>query len=240
MLAHSERLVLPMMTAPAARNFAATPESCLAMFPTNANEPAVVIILSAVSMLSLIRTGTPCMGPRGPLALYSLSSESAMASASGLVSMTALMVRLSISAMRCKYFCVSERAVYLPDFKPAAMSAMVSSSSSKDGAGVYAAFADTGIANAAPTASDVERKLRREVSFAIVQEFYCFAASATDSQFAHHFELSSCVPRQTRGPSSQKTLLRITILDCWLLEINCKPNKTKRNPPHSSWRVRGF
>src|SRR6266852_9390675 len=37
--AHSERFVLPRMTAPPARKFAATVESCKAGFPTSANEP---------------------------------------------------------------------------------------------------------------------------------------------------------------------------------------------------------
>src|SRR5437660_9493102 len=61
--AHSERLVLPRITAPPARRFAATVESCRAGLPNNANEPAVVCILSCVSMLSLINTGIPCSGP---------------------------------------------------------------------------------------------------------------------------------------------------------------------------------
>src|SRR5436305_1499476 len=65
MFAHSLRFVLPRITAPAARNFCATYESCNGLEPTSASEPAVVIILSAVSMLSLINTGTPCMGRRG-------------------------------------------------------------------------------------------------------------------------------------------------------------------------------
>jgi len=40
--AHSERFVLPRMTAPPARKFAATVESWFAGFPTSANEPALV------------------------------------------------------------------------------------------------------------------------------------------------------------------------------------------------------
>src|SRR6267378_6728883 len=39
--AHSERLVLPRMTAPPARKWAATVESRLAGWPTRANEPAL-------------------------------------------------------------------------------------------------------------------------------------------------------------------------------------------------------
>src|SRR5438105_134518 len=50
--AHSERFVLPRITAPAARSLAATVESFSADLPASANDPAVVCILSPVSMLS--------------------------------------------------------------------------------------------------------------------------------------------------------------------------------------------
>src|SRR6266566_7924814 len=55
--AHSERLVLPRITAPPARRFAATVESRSAGFPTSAKEPAEVCMRSPVSMLSFKRTG---------------------------------------------------------------------------------------------------------------------------------------------------------------------------------------
>src|ERR1700720_1326158 len=84
-LAHSLRFVLPRMTAPASRNFFATVESCAGVDPNSASEPAVVIMRSAVSMLSLIRTGMPCSGPRGPFSFRSRSSASAIANASGLI-----------------------------------------------------------------------------------------------------------------------------------------------------------
>src|SRR5437660_6225459 len=41
-LAHSKRLVLPRITAPPARRFAATVESCSAGMPTSAKDPALV------------------------------------------------------------------------------------------------------------------------------------------------------------------------------------------------------
>src|SRR5436189_4153778 len=63
-LAHSLRFVLPRITAPAARNFFATVASCKGIDPPSAKDPAVVVIRSWVSMLSLISTGTPCNGPR--------------------------------------------------------------------------------------------------------------------------------------------------------------------------------
>src|SRR5438093_12302696 len=66
-LAHSLRFALPSSTAPAARSRAATPESRDGIEPASASEPAVVVILSAVSTLSFTRTGIPCNGPRGPL-----------------------------------------------------------------------------------------------------------------------------------------------------------------------------
>src|ERR1022692_3831610 len=134
MLAHSLRLVLPRITAPAARSFSATNESFDGLEPTRASEPAVVIILSAVSMLSLIRTGTPCSGPRGPFALRSSSSCPAMERASGFSSITLLIAGpcLSISSIREVYFSTRERAVNLPDFIPSCRSVIVNSSSSKD------------------------------------------------------------------------------------------------------------
>src|SRR6266851_8267237 len=110
MLAHSLRLVWPKITAPAARSFCTTNESFGGLAPTRASEPAVVIMRSAVSMLSLIRTGIPCIGPRGPLDLRSRSSASAMEGASGLSSSTLLIVGpcLSMSSMRWEYFSTRE------------------------------------------------------------------------------------------------------------------------------------
>ena len=46
--------------------------------PSSASDPAVVFMRSAVAMLSLIRIGMPCSGPRGPGALRSASSSSAI------------------------------------------------------------------------------------------------------------------------------------------------------------------
>src|SRR3989454_4841531 len=59
-LAHSERFVLPRITAPPARRFAATVESRTAGAPMSASDPAVVCIRSPVSILSLSSTGMPC------------------------------------------------------------------------------------------------------------------------------------------------------------------------------------
>ena len=50
------------------------------------------------------------------------------------------MVRLSVSAMRCKYFCVSERALYLPDFIPLCNAEMVASSNSNGAGASYLAL----------------------------------------------------------------------------------------------------
>src|SRR5215218_3107832 len=80
--AHSLRVVLPRMTAPAARRRAATCASLCGFAPTSASEPAVVCILSAVAMLSLMSTGMPCSGPRTRPALRSWSSCAASESAS--------------------------------------------------------------------------------------------------------------------------------------------------------------
>src|ERR1043166_1419288 len=65
--AHPLRFVLARKAAPAARNRSTRNASRGAIEPDSASEPAVVIIRSCVSMLSLRRTGIPCNGPRGPL-----------------------------------------------------------------------------------------------------------------------------------------------------------------------------
>src|SRR6266581_3994417 len=56
-LAHSLRLVLPRITAPAWRSRSTTNASFDGFALSSASEPAVVIIRSAVAMLSLIRIG---------------------------------------------------------------------------------------------------------------------------------------------------------------------------------------
>src|SRR6266571_3154050 len=58
-LAHSLRLVLPKIIAPAARRCAAMVESCRAGVPTRASDPAAVCIWSCVSTLSFKRIGMP-------------------------------------------------------------------------------------------------------------------------------------------------------------------------------------
>ena len=89
-LAHSLRLVLPRTTAPAARSRVTMNASLGAEEPAKANEPAVVCMRSPVSMLSLMSTGTPWRGLRGPFVRRSSSSARAMATASGFNSMTEL------------------------------------------------------------------------------------------------------------------------------------------------------
>src|SRR6266700_452139 len=58
-LAHSLRLVLPRITAPAARSRSTTTASRGGAAATSASDPAAVIIRSAVAMLSLMSTGMP-------------------------------------------------------------------------------------------------------------------------------------------------------------------------------------
>ena len=88
--AHSDRFVLPRITAPPARSFAATVESRRAGLPTSASDPAEVCILSPVSMLSLSSTGMPCSGPSTRPFARRVSAPCARASASGLSSITLL------------------------------------------------------------------------------------------------------------------------------------------------------
>src|SRR5579863_6538662 len=101
-LAHSLRLVLPRITEPAARSRATTGASRWVMLFASASEPAVVGTGSAVSILSLIRIGIPCSGPRRPLVLRSPSNAAASANASGLSAMMLLSLgpALSMAAMR--------------------------------------------------------------------------------------------------------------------------------------------
>ena len=86
-------------------------------------------------MLSFISTGIPCSGPRGPFSFRSLSSASAISSASGLVSITLFTCGplLSTAAMRAIYLSAIDRALYFPDFIPSCSSPTVTSSNSKAG-----------------------------------------------------------------------------------------------------------
>src|SRR5262245_61822773 len=76
--AHSDRLALPRMTAPAARSRATMGASDGTWLLTSANDPAVVCIVSPVAMLSLTRIGMPCSGPRSLPAPRSASRFAAM------------------------------------------------------------------------------------------------------------------------------------------------------------------
>src|SRR5712691_9292981 len=115
--AHSDRLVLPRITAPPARRFAATVESRNAGVPTSANDPALVCILSPVSMLSLSSTGMPCKGPSTTPRLRSASALRAITSASGLSSITALTPGplWSSARMRAIYSLVNSSEVSMPE-----------------------------------------------------------------------------------------------------------------------------
>src|SRR3984893_13629511 len=71
-LAHSLRLVLPRISAPAWRNLRTMKASRGGLDPTRASDPAVVCMPSPVSMLSFSNTGTPKSG-RLPLPAESSS-----------------------------------------------------------------------------------------------------------------------------------------------------------------------
>ena len=101
-LAHSDRFVLPRSTAPAARRLAATVESFEADFPTRAKEPALVCILSPVSMLSFRRMGIPSKGPCVLSLRRARSAARAMSSASGFNSITELTPGPSLSSSRIR------------------------------------------------------------------------------------------------------------------------------------------
>src|SRR5271169_2972935 len=86
--AHSLKLALPKMIAPAARNRAASGASALRKDLASAKDPAVVAIGSRVSMLSLTIIGMPCSGPRSFPDLRSKSSARASIGAFGLSAKT--------------------------------------------------------------------------------------------------------------------------------------------------------
>jgi hypothetical protein len=93
--AYSDMLVLPRTMAPAFLSCLTTVLSSGTLAPTKAYDPAVVSILSAVAILSLIRIGMPWSGPyMVPLALAA-SGSLARARASGLISRTALKTSLT-------------------------------------------------------------------------------------------------------------------------------------------------
>src|SRR3954463_16080448 len=131
------------MMAPAARSFPTTVESRGGCEPSSASDPAVHDILSAVSRLSLTRMGIPWSGPRSPFSFRSLSSASAISSASGLISRMARRVGplRSISSIRERYASVSCREVKRPATSPSSMIRMVISS---NGNGLEAGFACPG------------------------------------------------------------------------------------------------
>src|SRR6267142_1992983 len=62
--AHSLRFVLPRITTPASRKRSTMNASLGGLTPSSASDPAVVIMRSAVAMLSLMRRGMPWSGPR--------------------------------------------------------------------------------------------------------------------------------------------------------------------------------
>src|SRR5436305_12698980 len=91
-LAHSDRLALPMMIAPAAFNLAAMNASA-GVLPASAHEPAVVGI-PVVSTLSLTMIGIPSSGRWSP-SRRAASAARASASAVGLTVIPAFSVGLS-------------------------------------------------------------------------------------------------------------------------------------------------
>ena len=85
--AHSDRLALPRMTAPAARSLV-TRKASAAPARASAGEPAVAGSPEA-AMLSLISTGTPSSGPRASPAARRASLSAASRPAAGLTVITA-------------------------------------------------------------------------------------------------------------------------------------------------------
>ena len=87
--AHSDRFVLPRITAPASRSCFTSLASDGTRLWRSASDPAVVCIASSVAMLSFTSTGIPWSGPRHRPTRRSRSRRTAIATAAGFVSMTA-------------------------------------------------------------------------------------------------------------------------------------------------------
>ncbi len=168
--AHSDRFVLPRITAPAARSRLTIGASAGTLLLTSASEPAVVCMLSAVAMLSLTRIGIPCSGPRSWPFRRSRSRCTAMAIALGLVSITAPSNGFS-DAMRARYPAVRSRLVRRPLFISACNCGIVASR--KDGGcGGAAVSRDSGEnappITAAPVASPPPTNRRRVIAMMIL------------------------------------------------------------------------
>jgi hypothetical protein len=126
-------------------------------------------VRSAVPMLAFSKTGIPCIGPRTFPCLRSASRASAVASASGLVSITEPRVGpwRFVASILARYNSVMRRAVYLPDCILLDSSSMVISSSSKAGGSAFRAGESDGRAGGPDcpesTAADGReaRKVRR-------------------------------------------------------------------------------
>ncbi len=114
MFAHSDRFVLPRTIAPASRRRATSGASRFVTLSLSASEPAVVGSGSAVSMLSLIRTGMPCSGPRSLPVLRSASRARASSAARGLRLKTLCSPLRSIVSMRFRYVATSASDVVRP------------------------------------------------------------------------------------------------------------------------------
>ena len=121
-LAHSLKLVLPKITAPAARKRAMNGASRLVILPASASDPAVVAMGPATSTLSFTKMGMPCIGPRYVPARNSASIARAWSSASGKVAMTAFSVGplSSTAAIRARYAAVIASLFSVPSSTPSA------------------------------------------------------------------------------------------------------------------------
>ena len=118
MFAHSERFVAPMMMAPASRILCAIGESTVTVRSARLVAPAVPGRPTA-SMLSLIRTGTPCSGPRLCPCARSASRSRATASAPASTARTERsemsVPSVSMAAMRSSSAPTSATLVVPPD-----------------------------------------------------------------------------------------------------------------------------
>lgn len=116
MLAHSDRLALPRMTAPFVRRRATSGASRPGALAIRASDPAVVG-MSAVSMLSLIRTGRPFSGPRG----MAIGASPCAAGARAITAANGCSVALSADRARAIEPSIALRAGNVPSTTAAAV-----------------------------------------------------------------------------------------------------------------------
>src|SRR4029453_7691545 len=163
--------VLPMMTAPAARNFATTVASVRAVRPGSNGGPHSGG-QSAVSMMSLTATGTPCSGPIGRPLLRHWSVSRACVSASSRSRCANALTVPSTAPMRSRH----ARMTSSDDIAPLAISA----------AAWAAVSADKSLSAKANESRSVAVEVLRKPESHARPEIHHYHAEDDDQHVRHH------------------------------------------------------